>query len=67
MDDVRCVRCLQGVGDLDGQVEEHLYFQRSSLNGVLQGLTVQKFHGNEGLAIYCVNVVYSADIWMIKG
>src|SRR6516164_9088109 len=35
-------------------------------NGVFQGLAFQKLHGDESLSVLFVNVVNSANIWMIE-
>ena len=67
MNDARTVRGIQGISDLDGQIEQKLHIQRLALNGVLQGLAVQELHSDQGLAIHRVDVVDRADIRMVEG
>ena len=46
--------------------EQHLHFQRTAGDRVLQGHAIQKLHGDEGLAILFADVVNGADVGMVE-
>ena len=66
MNDFFSVRCIERVGDLDGQGEQGLGVQRLARDAMLQSHTVQEFHGDEGLAVLLADVVDGADVWVIQ-
>ena len=67
MDDAFAMGGIEGVGDLDRQAEQHIHFQRTAGDAMLEGQAVQVLHGNEGLAILFANVVDGADVGVVQG
>ena len=67
MDDPRAVRCIQCVGDFDGQAKEVF---RSPLgrarDPVLQRGSIQELHHDEGAAVLLADVINRADIGVIQ-
>ena len=57
---------VQGVGDLDAQIEHRFDLQRLASHSVPEGLTFEEFHGDESSPISLVNFVYRADVRMIQ-
>src|ERR1700687_5600449 len=66
VDDAFCVGRVKRVRNLDSQRQNQLSFQRSASNAVLQRQAIQKFHGDERLAVLVVNFVDGADVGMIQ-
>src|SRR6476620_587987 len=66
MHDTRRVRCVQGIGDLDGDRQKNFRFQRTPRNAVLQRHTIQKLHGDERLAVLVVDLGNRADVGMVE-
>src|SRR5271169_3198692 len=54
------------VGDLDGEREKDLCFQRTSRNAVSQGHAIQKFHSDERLAVLLAKIVDGANIGVVQ-
>ena len=66
MDDPLRVRGLERVGDLDGEVKQFVRLERLARNAMLQGLSLQQLHRDEGLAFVLVDVVNRADVGMVE-
>jgi hypothetical protein len=56
---------IQTIGDLGTQVQDLRQRKRTAGDAVLQHLSVQKLHGDEGLAVFLAYVVDGADVRMI--
>jgi len=61
------MRCVEGVGNLDSQIQNLLGFHGPSLDAMLEGLALKQFHRYEGLAFFFTDVVNCADVGMIEG
>jgi hypothetical protein len=61
------VRCIQGVGNLDSQIQNLVGLQCLALDTMLQGLALEQFHRDESLAFFFADVVNRADVGMIEG
>src|SRR5262245_51751786 len=57
---------VQGVRNLDRQVQQPLEFQWSALDVVLERLSLKQFHGDERLPAMLVDVINRADVG-VKG
>ena len=66
MDDSLGMRRIERIRNLHAEIEHLLDRQRFIFDPVLQRLAIEKFHGDERLAIYFVHVVNRADIGMIQ-
>ena len=66
MDNPFGVRRVQGVGNLDGRIEQIFEFQWAGLKALFERQTLQEFHGDEGLALVLANLVNRADSGMIQ-
>ena len=62
MDDSFAVRGFERVGDLNADVEYGLSVERSAGDTVLQRHPIQKFHGDEGLAVLLPDVIDGANV-----
>ena len=60
------VRGVERVGDFDGEREQVFDVQRAAGDAVLERLAVEKFHGDEGLAVLLADVVNGADVRMVQ-
>ena len=67
MDDAGFVCGIEGVGDFDGEREDGVEIERALGDAMLQRLAIEKFHGDEGLAVLVVNFVDGADVGMVQG
>src|SRR6202022_4033864 len=67
MDDSRLMGGVEGVGNLDGDVKDLSAGQRLARNDVLESLTFQKLHHNEGVALGFVNFINGAEVGGVKG
>jgi hypothetical protein len=67
MDDPFRVGGIEGVGDLDREIEELGRRQGLAGDAVLEGLAFQQLHGDEGLTVVSVDVVDGADVGMVQG
>ena len=67
MDDAFAVGGVERVGDLNGEIEQIVEFHGAAGDGVLQGLAVEKFHGDEGFAVGFADIVNRADVGMVQG
>ena len=66
VDDAFCVGCVECIGDLNCERHHGFRIHRLSRNPVLQGQSVQKLHGDEGLSVLIVNLVDGADVGMVQ-
>jgi len=66
MDDALGVRGVQRVGDFDADVEQAVHFEGTAVHGVLQRGAVEKFHGDEGFAVFFADIVDGADAGMVQ-
>ena len=66
MDDAFRVRRVQPIGHSNRHIQQRFQFHWMPRDGVLQRLPVQKFHGNEGFAIFLTDVVNRANVWMVQ-
>jgi hypothetical protein len=57
MHDSTRMRCLQRVGDLNGEVQLHVIRQRPSRDAIAKRLAFQQFHRKKSLAILPADVV----------
>ena len=67
MDDSLGVRCVECVGDLNRQAQEHLGLQGFAGNEMLQRHAVKKLHGDERLPVLIVDLIDGADVGMVQG
>src|ERR1700746_1260212 len=58
---------IERVRNLDGEGQNQFSFHRSPADAVLQRQAIQKFHGDECVAVLVVNLVDGTDVWMIQG
>jgi hypothetical protein len=58
---------IQRVGDLDGQWQQLVEFHCPPINRMLERLSFQKLHGDEGAVVLLADVVNRANIRMIQG
>ena len=66
MHDAVAVSCVQRVCNLDTQVQQLIKLRRIAFNAMLEGLTLEQFHGNEMFPLGLINLVDGADVRMIK-
>ena len=57
---------IQGIGNLNPQIEQFIRLHRLALDAVVQSLALQVLHDDEGLSFMLTNVVDGADIGMIQ-
>ena len=62
----KTLRCIEGIGDFDGQRENQLGFHRTPSNSVLQRKPIEKLHSDEGLVTVFADLVNGADVGMAK-
>ncbi len=60
------VRCIKGLRNLHGERQDQLSVHRPVRNTVLQRDAVQKFHGDEYIAMLIVNFVDGTNVRMIE-
>jgi hypothetical protein len=66
VDDAVGVGGVERVGDLDGEVEQRLEFELRARDEVLERLALEKFHGDEGLAVLLADIVNGADVRVVQ-
>ena len=66
MDDAFGVGGVECVGDFDGDAEETIEFEGLAGDDVLERDAIEKFHGDEGCAVFFADVVDGADVGMIE-
>ena len=50
----------------NGDVQETIEIDRAAGHEMFEGLTIEKFHGDERFAVLFADVVYGADIGMVE-
>src|ERR1700691_520120 len=66
MNDAPCVGRVERVGDLNGQWEQNIYFQRTAGDAMFQSQAINELHGDEGRLPRPPDLVNRADIWMVE-
>ena len=66
MDDSFLMRRVQAVRYLNGQIQQFLCFKRSARDSMLESLSLQKLHDNEGLALMLADFVDGTNVGMIQ-
>jgi hypothetical protein len=67
VDDALGVSGVESVGDFAANVEQNFHVKRTTHDEMLEGLTVEKFQGDERFSIFVANVVDGADAGVIQG
>jgi hypothetical protein len=67
MDDAAPVRGVEGVGYLNGEVEEEPQGKRAAGDLLVQQLAFEELHGEEGLVLMLLDGVDGADAGMVQG
>ena len=65
--DSLAVRGVEGVGDLQAQVQDLLGAEPPGADAVLQRLPLQALHDDEGPSFVLADVVDGADVGVIQG
>jgi len=60
------VRGIQRIGHFAGNIQQSIEFQPLTVGQVLQCLPIQKFHGNERLAVLLTDVINGANVRMVQ-
>jgi hypothetical protein len=60
------VRGIQGIGDLNAQIQNSVEGQRFFRNQMLESFPLEQFHGDESLILALVNFMDGADVGMIQ-
>ena len=60
------VRGVEGIGNLDGQIEQGFGIDGTAGDAVLQRLAFEKLHDDESLAVFLVDLVDGADVGMVQ-
>jgi hypothetical protein len=66
VDDAGGVSGIEGIGNLDGERQKNVRFQGMPGHAMLERHTVEKFHGDEGVAVLLADVVDGADIGVVQ-
>ena len=66
MDDAFGVGGVEGIGNLDCQIEQDFELHRPRADAVFQGDAIEKFHGDEGFAVLVADVIDGADVGMVE-
>ncbi len=66
MDDTSGVRHVEGIGDLNSEVEDFLNSERLAVDVFTQGFAVDELHGDERHMILLANVVDGADARVVQ-
>jgi hypothetical protein len=56
----------QRIGGLDSERQQSVEFQRVPVHMMLERRAIEKFHGDESLAILLADVVNGADIGVVQ-
>src|SRR5580658_6166065 len=67
VDDSLSMRGIEGIGNFDGERENHFRFQRMPADAVLQRHAVEILHDDEGLTFAFVNLEDHADVRVVQG
>src|SRR6516165_7993526 len=66
VDDAFGVSGVQSIGHANGYIQQRFQFHGTAGNRVLERLSVQEFHSDEGFAIFRADVVNRADVWVVQ-
>ena len=66
MNDSLGMRGIEGIGNLNRQIEQRFRIHRAAVDAVFQRLPFQELHDDEGLAVFLVNLVDGADVGMVQ-
>ena len=66
MDDAFRMGRVERVGNLRGQVQQHMERHRPTADPLLQRLPLQQFHGDEAMAFVFADFVDRADVRMVQ-
>ena len=66
MNDAFAVGGVNGIGDLHSEPDHLITWHRTAGHAVLQGLTLQHLHDDEGTALIIIRVVDSADMGVVQ-
>ncbi len=66
VNDVFGVRSVERVGDFDCESQEVFDVHGAAVDAVLERLAIEKFHGDEGVAILLADIVNRADVGMVQ-
>ena len=67
MDDALSMSGVERISDFDADVEQDLDVDGAAHDEMLEGLAVEKLHGNKGFAGFVTNVVDGANVGVIEG
>src|ERR1700691_4278952 len=67
VNDVFGVCSVERVGDFDGESEEVFDVHGVAVDAVLERLAIEKFHGDESVALLLTDIVNRADVGMVQG
>ena len=65
MNDTFGMGCVQSIGYLNSQGEDHIGLQRTARNLVFQRHAIEKFHDDERLTVLIVDLVNRADVGVV--
>jgi len=60
------VRGVEGIRDVDANVEKAVEFQRRPVDEMFEGAVLHKFHDQKGAAALFADVVNGSDVGMIE-
>ena len=66
MDDPVRMGDVQGVRELNGELEQQIVLERLPLDQIAQRLAFEQLHDDERVAPVIIDVVYGADVRMIQ-
>ena len=67
MDDPAAVGGVECIGNLNADAEQRFDIDGPPANAVLQRLPIEILHGDEGMAVMFIDLVYGADVRVIQG
>src|SRR5689334_5254664 len=67
VDDALRMRRVERIGQLDGDVEQVLDFQRSAVDAIAEALAPERLHHDVRRALVVADVEDRADTWMTQG
>src|ERR1700733_6156732 len=67
VNDALGVRTVEGVGDLDANIEKFIQLHRLPVDRALQGLAFEQLHGDEVAATLFADLINGANTRMVEG
>src|ERR1700733_15148747 len=67
VNDALGVRTVEGVGDLDAEIEKFVQLHRLSVDRALQGLAFEQLHRDEVAATLFADLINGANARMVEG